>query len=385
MKKVVDVFHRVGRIVTNVFFRPVQKGEKNENLALIQSSGLFNEAWYLAHYQDVAQAKVDPLLHYLLNGGFEGRDPGPGFSSNWYIHTYLDGKKDGINPLVHYLKYGKDKGCKLRPDPIIVHQMGKVGSKTVELSLQKAYKNLGIEVSIYHTHALAGFEERRQSALRQEQLGERSAAGTFNALKYGENVRKKIDEDPNQHWDIISLVRDPIARNVGSFFYNLSEYMPGWREQYANKTLSLDEMQSVFLTMFPPLSGLDHWFEEQMKAVPAFDIDVYKVPFPCEIGYKIYHGDFQADLLLIRLENLEQCAEHAMRDFLGLQNFTIHNTNLGEEKEYAELYRAFKKKPLPIEYVQRIYNMPLSRHFYTDAELRDFAKHWTGLDILELA
>jgi hypothetical protein len=80
------------------------------HLYLIRTSGLFDKNWYLANNPDVAQAKADPLLHYLRNGGFEGRDPVPGFSSKWYLDTYEDVKRAGINPLVHYLQYGKKEG-----------------------------------------------------------------------------------------------------------------------------------------------------------------------------------------------------------------------------------------------------------------------------------
>ena len=51
------------------------------DLWLLRSSGLFDKDWYLAKNPDVANAKVDPVSHYLHHGGFEGRDPGPNFSS----------------------------------------------------------------------------------------------------------------------------------------------------------------------------------------------------------------------------------------------------------------------------------------------------------------
>jgi len=90
-------------------------------LALIRSSGLFDKTWYLNNNPDVTQANVDPVLHYLLHGGFEGRDPGPNFSSAWYLDTYEDVKKACINPLVHYLKIGRDEGHepKLQDDIIV--------------------------------------------------------------------------------------------------------------------------------------------------------------------------------------------------------------------------------------------------------------------------
>jgi len=363
----------------------VSKEEQDEYFALIQSSGLFDERWYLANNPDVAQAKMDPVFHYLQFGGIEGRDPGPNFSSNWYLHTHKDVKKAGVNPLVHYLKYGKAEGCKSQPDPIIVHQMGKVGSKTVELSLIEAYQALGINTPIYHTHALNDFEIRRRTAMQEQERGQRNPESTLAALEYGEHIRKQIDENPAQHWNLVSLVRDPIARNIAIFFHILSEYIPNWGERYTNGKLSLGDVQALFLSMASAYNDLDNWFSRQMKAVPAFGIDVYENSFPREIGYRIYPGPLQASLLLIRLENLNGCAERAMHEFLGLENFALHNTNVGTEKDYADLYRAFRGQPLPVEYVQRIYNTQFARHFYTDAELLVLAKRWTGVEKLELA
>ena len=79
------------------------------NLSLVKTSAHFDREWYLANNPDIAQARVDPLLHFLNNGGFEGRDPGPNFCSAWYLNTYIDVKDAGINPLIHYLKFGKEE------------------------------------------------------------------------------------------------------------------------------------------------------------------------------------------------------------------------------------------------------------------------------------
>ena len=77
---------------------------------LIVSSGLFDAGWYLERNPDVAGANVEPASHYLLAGGFEGRDPGPHFSSSGYLDRYADVKVSGQNPLVHYLRYGRREG-----------------------------------------------------------------------------------------------------------------------------------------------------------------------------------------------------------------------------------------------------------------------------------
>ncbi|MBX7164674.1 MAG: sulfotransferase family 2 domain-containing protein, partial [Saprospiraceae bacterium] len=80
-----------------------------EDLKLIRSSALFDAQWYLQKYHQL-RLKEDPAVDYLVKGGFEGRDPGPDFSSSSYLKGYDDIPATGINPLVHYLRYGKKEG-----------------------------------------------------------------------------------------------------------------------------------------------------------------------------------------------------------------------------------------------------------------------------------
>jgi glycosyltransferase involved in cell wall biosynthesis len=50
---------------------------KAKDISLIKAYGLFDESWYLRQYPDVAQAKMDPLTHFMLFGFKEGRKPYP--------------------------------------------------------------------------------------------------------------------------------------------------------------------------------------------------------------------------------------------------------------------------------------------------------------------
>jgi hypothetical protein len=263
----------------------------------------------------------------------------------------------------------------MQPDPILVHQMGKVGSKTVELSLRKAYEALGIQVPIYHTHILNGFEDVKKDVLGNPHLQE--SENHFATIFYGESIRARIDETPAQHWNIISLVRDPIARNVSAFFESFPDYIPDWRQRYAQGKLTVYEIQALFLKSGTAYETPDYWFDSQLKSIPAFGFDVYASPFPHNVGYKIYPGKAQASLLLIRLENLKECAGTAIQEFLKLKSFSLYNTNTTDEKEFAEIYRAFNELPLPVEYVEERYKTRFARHFYSDEEREVFTKRWT--------
>ena len=81
-----------------------------EDLARVQGSGLFDSSWYLGQNPDVAQAAADPLVHFLTQGGREGRDPHPLFDSSWYLDQFRDVAQAAVNPLVHYLAHGGREG-----------------------------------------------------------------------------------------------------------------------------------------------------------------------------------------------------------------------------------------------------------------------------------
>ena len=79
-------------------------------LQAIEASELFDRRYYLEHYPDVRASGVDPVLHYLLHGGVEGRIPTPNFDGAMYLERNPDVRRSGANPLVHYLRYGALEG-----------------------------------------------------------------------------------------------------------------------------------------------------------------------------------------------------------------------------------------------------------------------------------
>jgi tetratricopeptide (TPR) repeat protein/glycosyltransferase involved in cell wall biosynthesis len=78
--------------------------------ALLENSPLFDRNYYLELYPDIAQAGIDPLMHFLNHGGQEGRSPHPLFDSNYYLNNAPDVVRRGTNPLVHYITQGEAEG-----------------------------------------------------------------------------------------------------------------------------------------------------------------------------------------------------------------------------------------------------------------------------------
>jgi len=88
----------------------IEDKQIKEEYRIIKESGLFDEEWYLNQYPDVKKDNWDPILHYILHGWKERRDPSPRFNTGYYLNSNVDVALAGVNPLVHYILYGRFEG-----------------------------------------------------------------------------------------------------------------------------------------------------------------------------------------------------------------------------------------------------------------------------------
>lgn len=83
---------------------------------LLAQSGLFDAAFYLRTYPDIARLNVDPLLHYLERGCRERRDPSARFDTAHYLNLCAALGETPVNALAHYLTVGAKRGLAPRAD-----------------------------------------------------------------------------------------------------------------------------------------------------------------------------------------------------------------------------------------------------------------------------
>ena len=100
---------------------------KDGDRTLVEQSGLFDAAYHLSKYPDLAG--VDLLGHYLEHGWQEGRSPGPGFDGRWYLSRNPDVARSGENPLLHYLRHGAREGREPIPRAAFHARPGLVDSR----------------------------------------------------------------------------------------------------------------------------------------------------------------------------------------------------------------------------------------------------------------
>jgi GT2 family glycosyltransferase len=99
------------RFIKNSFVEDNAELTTNKkNYKLLKESDYFDSDYYVSAYNDIREANIDPLEHYLSHGYKEYRNPSELFDTKFYLEKHSDVKEAGINPLVHYLKNGQKEG-----------------------------------------------------------------------------------------------------------------------------------------------------------------------------------------------------------------------------------------------------------------------------------
>lgn len=265
-------------------------------------------------------------------------------------------------------------------DTLLVYQMGKVGSSTVVRSL----RSLKPDMSVHHVHMLAPEGIERFEAFVRERFHKNpkltmsQRARLVKHLAVVKHLRKQLDRTHlDRKWKVVTLVRDPVARNLSGFFEILDLQLKYDLEKKV-MTKSIDELvaelNELFLDEYPDHELPLVFFNSELERV--FGIDVYNTPFPKSKGFKIYKNK-NIEILILRLENLAERAREAFEEFLGIEGLTLKRLNIGSEKCYAQVYRDFLDKiKLPESYLQKMYRSKYATHFYSHEEIQAFEMKW---------
>ncbi|MGB3492748.1 MAG: putative capsular polysaccharide synthesis family protein [Elainellaceae cyanobacterium] len=255
---------------------------------------------------------------------------------------------------------------------ILVHQMGKVGSRTVIQSLRRHFRRSQKDIPIFHSHFLNG--DRLQHQLKRYETSDMPLKAH---LVHAQALRCLIDQHQaleTKTWKLITLVRDPIARNVSGFFQNIRSFFPQALYAETEPSYTQKEIEEVFLNRYGHSLPLT-WLDEEITSV--FGIDPYGSPFPWQQGYQIYREN-RVELLLIRLENLTpDTAQQAFKELLGLEGLELKQKNVGDRKHYSDAYKRFQAQvQLPQSYLDRMYDSRYAQQFYSPAERQQFRQRW---------
>lgn len=242
--------------------------------------------------------------------------------------------------------------------PIVVYQMGKVGSTSVKEALISC--GLGDIYPIHRLHPV-NIERVRQDHLKRNSEPPDERMGM---LLYENVVNKR------KRCKFITLVREPIARNISAFFQNF-KFFTGMN--FSDQVFSVDELTNIFLNNYPHSVPLA-WFDEEMKR--ALNIDVYEHEFPKGKGY-LYLNKDPFELLIIKCEIPDLIKERVISDFLSIDNFSLNRTNVAQDKNYSEIYQRFKNRiNLPTSYIEMMCDSKYMKQFYEYSEIESIRSKW---------
>ena len=225
---------------------------------------------------------------------------------------------------------------------VLIYQMGKVGSSSLEHSIPGA-----INVHTLFANSPCPPHFKNQS---------RGLKGWLrHSLPF---VFKRIALRRRNVLKIITLVREPVSRNRSMFFQDLYHWLADYvvSAKASAKTEGLELLQACYEEHFNH-DYFDSWFNNEIKKLTG--VDVFKYPYhpgsPCIIREK------RCEILVIRLEDLAANIDK-VEEFLG-HNLSHVDTNVGERKWYAPVYKSFVTQT-PLFEVERLLSQSVtSRHF----------------------
>ena len=276
-----------------------------------------------------------------------------------------------------------------RADPILIYQMGKVGSSSIRNSLFRNQDPRTRLVLMSHEYfpirnrdldRIAIEPEHRDMLAREtahdqhvyDQFSLRKRLGwRFREKFYAERIYKSwvCSQRPLR---VITLVREPIANNISMFFQIIDHYLAADAEVSNH---DIDELIDIFLENYMHSRPLT-WLDAEIKT--NFSIDVYQHSFPTERGYTVISRG-RISLLVLRCELDDRVKAQAIADFLDLDKFDIVRSNVASKKDYASQYAEFKQRiRIPPALLDQMYNSKYAGHFYSSEEREKFRAQWSG-------
>lgn len=256
---------------------------------------------------------------------------------------------------------------------LLVYQPGKVGSNSVEASMEE------YNIPVVRLHGVLYPCEQEKRGIHKV---------------FADYIKKK------KKAKIITIFRDPIAKDIGHFFQKLDFYENdvAW---IVNGIVEQDFQKSFmnYLSAIVPLeiwkkekdfnnilSHIDYigqkspwgatwgWYDEEFKN--NLGIDLLQENFDTEKGYSIIKKD-NVEIMVLKMERMNYL-ENEIAVFLELPEFKMKKINQGKNKLYSFAYKEFYEQlHLPKEYVEFYFkNNPFTNHFYNEQQKTEMIEKW---------
>jgi hypothetical protein len=242
---------------------------------------------------------------------------------------------------------------------ILIYQMGKVGST----SLAKALGDRAIQIHNFY----ARNEPCSRKPLYRDGLYRKPVHWIFYCL-----IRQAIRR--RRRLKIVTLVRDPIGRNVSMFFHDLHYWLAYYFTEVRPNAAGREDVDTVidcFRETFDHKYPYD-WFDKELKRLTG--VDVYQYSFDSTAGYTRIDKD-HVSLLIVQTERLSDCWR-AVEEFCG-RKLELHEDNRGRYKWYGTLYSEFLGRYfLSADEIDEAYSSRYATFFFSEEARADLKRRW---------
>jgi len=272
---------------------------------------------YFQKYADLGFAHFgDAISHWMYFGVYENRIP------NSVTQAFFDA-------------------------PVHLFQMGKVGSKSIEMSL----------INAGHDHLIPHLHWANEMIL------------TYPDCFY--SYEEILSLPRSKPVKFISGIRDPIERAISGLFESAES---------AKSSLEIGELKELVDSGAETLSrfvanAVDpilRWFDHRYFC----DLDVYGQSFNTSRGYCVIEGT-AASVFLYRVDKLSNCWA-PLSDYVGLP-LNPMSTNESEKKEYSSLYKeALSQVRFSREFIEYVLGSRYCQTFFDESERKAMEKRFVA-------
>lgn len=231
---------------------------------------------------------------------------------------------------------------------IAVYTLGKSGSSSILNTLQRKFSIF----NVYQLHFING------DYIKKNHSNDFATRNIDRANKF----LKKHSHDTIKY---ISLVREPVSREISSFYQNRQLFFKNVLPNDFNGINKLIENNGYDLAL--------NWFDYELKK--HLNFDVYSKPFDKEKGFTIYKIDSNTELMIMRTDCINKIGVAALNEFLGTDITEIKSVNVGNDKSNSVFQKQMKAQfKLSKENLNKIQNSKFMNHFFEAEEIRKLYK-----------
>jgi len=151
---------------------------KQEDIAAVKASELFDEKWYLEQHPDVEMLGMDPVEHFLWLGWRINRSPSPKFCVPSYLGANSDVARAKINPFLHYLRHGVKENRPIYP---VIPHADKEARVPVRRTLVRRHREWDESLSMKATTRLNALQHDTEGTLVSVIMPTKNRAPTISA------------------------------------------------------------------------------------------------------------------------------------------------------------------------------------------------------------